>query len=214
MDWVRDSDQQSSSLPKGKSKGTGPRDKGSKGSGKNPKRFKAEPASRLQAVERLARSTANLASKTARTVALLYSHAVVTILCPALPALHKAAAVLAQDPSDPLEVQFQCWGCLVMGLSADPKTSDAHATTLRAHVASSPTAETLRGKVLLCRVRAIFRDSELFLIQLRVSDDFHHLAAAIIETLVRAGGNVSYVPASRSGEERQVDFDLAALDSL
>jgi hypothetical protein len=212
MDWVRDSDPQPG-LPKGRSKGTDSHQKGAKGNGKN-KRFKTEPGNRLQAVERLARSTAALASKTARTVALLFSHAVITILCPALPALRKAAAIQPQDPNDPLEIQFQRWGSLVKHLGNDSKTSEAHAQTLRAHVSACSDLNSLRGKVLLCHVKATFRDSELFLIQIRVAAEFQHLAAAIIETLVKAGGNVSYVPASRSGEERQVGFDLAALDSL
>lgn len=66
----------------------------------------------------------------------------------------------------------------------------------------------------MCKVKPSFRDSELFVVQLRVSDDYQQIVAAVIDTLVKAGGNVTFSPASRSGEERQVEHDESVLASL
>jgi hypothetical protein len=185
-----------------------------KGYGKNNKRFKSDPLNRLQAVERLSRSTAVLAKKTARQVATLFSLAVATILCPVLPALRNAGAVITQDPIKPLDVQFHRWGCLTKGLSEDPKTLDEHAKVLKEHVKTITDPEMLRGKVLVCKVKPSYRDADLYVINLRVSEEYNHLAVAVTETLVKAGGNVSFQPAARSGEERQVEHDEEVLDSL
>eukprot|EP00930_Biecheleria_cincta_P033306 TRINITY_DN23068_c0_g1_i1.p1 TRINITY_DN23068_c0_g1~~TRINITY_DN23068_c0_g1_i1.p1 ORF type:complete len:223 (-),score=26.03 TRINITY_DN23068_c0_g1_i1:115-783(-) len=222
MDWVKqwdatgqNSSSSSSSLPKGSAKSKG---KGSNVSRRSfesdRKRFRPQPQNRLQAVERLSRSTAALAQRTARTVAFLISQAVVTILCPELPALKNAAAAIAQDSSDPHETIFQKWGCVVKGLSLDSKTAPHHAETLKAHVMQFSKPSLLEGKVHLCRVKPTFRDRPLYLVQFRVDDSLQNVAIAVIETLVKAGGNVSYYPASRSGEERAVTDALDALDAL
>jgi len=229
MDWVKQWEPQvpvPQSLPKGKGKqkskftqySAGPSASSAggwvpKGTGKN-KRFKTSPVTRLQAVEQLSRSTANLARKTARQVAQLFSLAVATILCPVLPALRTAGAVFIEDPSETLDVQYQRWGCLTKGLSQDPKTPEPHLTILKQHVQKITSVEMLKGKVLVCKVKPSYRNSELYVVQLRVSSDYNEIAAAITETLIAAGGNVTFQPASRSGEERQVDFDVAVLDSV
>eukprot|EP00930_Biecheleria_cincta_P022834 TRINITY_DN16598_c0_g1_i1.p1 TRINITY_DN16598_c0_g1~~TRINITY_DN16598_c0_g1_i1.p1 ORF type:complete len:231 (+),score=27.29 TRINITY_DN16598_c0_g1_i1:134-826(+) len=198
------------------SSSTGP----ARGSGKgrrasNPsKRFRGSPQTRLQAVERLSRSTAHLAQQTARTVASLLSYAMITILCPELEALRIASVVRVEDPTDPLEVQYQRWGCLTQGLASDPKTSSTNADVLRAHVTAVSKSDQLVGKLLACRCKPTFRDSNLYLIQFKVSDELQPAARAIIETLVKAGGTVSYLPGSRSPAKRQVQFDLDALDQV
>jgi len=225
MDWVKQWDAPMQGPPKGEGKGKFKSELANaqqaqpstnsavyKGNGK--KRFEADPGNRLQAVERLTRSVANLAKKTARQVALLFSMAVATILCPVMPALRTAGYVFSQEQTDSLETQFQRWGCLVKGLAEDPKTPEQHVSVLRAHVKDCKNSELLRGKVLVCKVKPSWRDSDLYVVQLRVSEDFSQIAAAITETLVNAGGNLSFQPASRCGEERQVDYDMALLDSL
>ena len=206
---------QSRGLPKGQGKSKG------KGTGRfrqnfsqANKRFKPQPQTRLQAVERLSRSTTALSQRTARLVAFLLSQAVVTILCPELAALRNAAAAVVQDSAKPSELQIQRWGCLIKGFSEDPKTLPQHAEVMRNHVSQFPKSSMLEGKVHLCRVKPTFRDAQLYLVQFRVDDSLQTVAVALIETLVKAGGNVSYQQAARSGEERQVADDLAALDSL
>lgn len=227
MNWLKQWDATDPGLPKGKGKG-GKVGKNSfsssgqsssqsssslKGGGKN-KRFKTDPGNRIEVIERLCRSTANLAQKTARQVALLFSLAVATILCPAMPALKSAGAVYSTDPNEPLDLQFQRWGHLTKGLSEDPKTLEQHKTVLSAHVKQIQDPEQLRGKVLVCKVKPSYRDATLFVVQLRVSPEYTALATAVTETLVKAGGNLSFQPASRSGEERQVEWDLSVLDSM
>ena len=103
---------------------------------------------------------------------------------------------------------------MTKGLSNDSKTPEFQAANLRAHVSATTDSKQLRGKVLLCRCKPTYRDSELFLVQLRVADSLHEVASAIVENLVKAGGNVSFLPAARSGEERQVDDDFSFLNSL
>lgn len=176
------------------------------------KRLKPNPTSRLQAIENLTRSTANLAKQTARTVAVLFSFAVITVLCPRLAALTNAAAVVVQDPTNPMEVQFQRWGCLVSGLAEDPKTVSPHLEVLKAHAEAVADVAQIKGKLLYCRVKQTYRNSEIFLIQFKVADELLPAAQAVVETLVKAGGVVSYSPDSRSPGERQVQDDMDKLD--
>lgn len=224
MNWVKQWEAADPGLPKGrgkfgakssgKSKYSQPISQAPKGGGKNPnKRFKVDSGNRLQAVEQLARSTAILAQKTSRQVAQLFSWAIITVLCPVFLALRQAAAVTSEENEDSLEVIFQRWGCLCKALSTDAKTAEHHAATLKKHVEKSTSSDKLKGKVLLCKVKPSYRDGDLYVVQLRVSDELQDVAVAIIETLVSAGGNVSFHPASRSGEERQVEHDVAVLDS-
>jgi len=228
MNWVKQWEAVEPGLPKGQgkfaAKGKG-KNKGKnqysqsnssspKGGGKNPnKRFKVDSSNRLQAVEQLARSTATLAQKTARQVAQLFSWAVITVLCPVLLALRQAAAVTSDESEDSLEVIFQRWGCLCKALSTDAKTAEPNKAILKKHVDKSTSSDCLKGKVLLCKVKPSYRDGDLYVVQLRVNDELSEVATAIIDTLVSAGGTVSFHPASRSGEERQVEHDTAVLDS-
>ena len=166
------------------------------------------------AVERVARSTAALSQKTARQVAFLFSQAVVTVLSPELAALHNAAAAQVQNANNPLELHIQRWGCLIKGLSEDPKTAPQQAEVMRNHVTQFPKSSQLEGKVSMCRVKPTFRDAQLYLVQFKVHDSLQPVAIAMIETLVKAGATVSYQQAARSGEERQLSDDIAALDAL
>lgn len=224
MDWVKQwspaQKSPASGLPQGPKKpGKSKATKG-KGFGKSldqdrsNKRFKAESSSRFQAVERLARSTATLAQRTARQIAVLFSFAIVTLLCPSNPALVSAGAVSDDDETNPRHIQFQKWGNLIKGLSEDPKTPAPHKEVLKAHVEESKKEDSLQGKVLMCRVKPTFRNSEMYLVQFRVSDSMQSVALALIETLVSAGGTVHYDPAPRLGDERQVEDDVAFLDSF
>eukprot|EP00930_Biecheleria_cincta_P093466 TRINITY_DN8385_c0_g3_i2.p1 TRINITY_DN8385_c0_g3~~TRINITY_DN8385_c0_g3_i2.p1 ORF type:complete len:205 (-),score=37.90 TRINITY_DN8385_c0_g3_i2:204-818(-) len=201
--WVKQWTEPEQRLPKGNSSASsGSRAKGAprgrfqqQSSRSDHKRFKPNPTSRLQAVENLSNSAANLAKETARTVASLICFAIITILCPTLEALKSASRVVAQDPTDPLEVQSQRWGCLSKGLAEDPKTSSEFQQILRAHVAAIPTPDKLKGKLLHCHDKQTFCDSELYLVHIKVSDELQPAAHAVIQILVKAGGLVSFLPA-------------------
>eukprot|EP00930_Biecheleria_cincta_P077069 TRINITY_DN64311_c0_g1_i1.p1 TRINITY_DN64311_c0_g1~~TRINITY_DN64311_c0_g1_i1.p1 ORF type:complete len:237 (+),score=25.27 TRINITY_DN64311_c0_g1_i1:82-792(+) len=207
--------------PPGPTRGKG---KGKSGKSKKPSKFcdrneakrsRYEPSRRneFQALRHLSMTTACLSLQTARIARLLYAQAVITIFM----LTNTYTDALEEVSEDPLVLQkpalqhVQRWGALMLAIKENPKVAESVRTIVSNHIASSPVREQLLPHIQLCTCQPFKEDPGMHLIQLRVSSDFHHIAAQVLQALVAAGGTMQFDVKSRTGLERATQDALDAV---
>eukprot|EP00930_Biecheleria_cincta_P091858 TRINITY_DN8152_c0_g2_i1.p1 TRINITY_DN8152_c0_g2~~TRINITY_DN8152_c0_g2_i1.p1 ORF type:complete len:206 (-),score=31.90 TRINITY_DN8152_c0_g2_i1:210-827(-) len=168
----------------GEGKGKGKIGKAS--SSRPSKRFRADSGTRpseFQRLKHLSIISAKLSLQTARLARLLFAQAVITIFVPTCSLTTAIEDVASEDPSTPELDDVQRWGELCMAILSEPKVSDEIKDQLRIHQLTSPDKAELLPFVLLCNSVPFKRDADMHRVQLKVSNEFRHLAVAVIKAL-------------------------------
>lgn len=85
---------------------------------------------------------------------------------------------------------------------------------VRNHIATTPDRDALLPHVQVCHSQPFKRDANMHLVQLRVSSDFHHIAAFILKAFVVVDGTLQFGPVPRTGLETAVQEALDAVNSF
>lgn len=170
-----------------------------------------ETRTEFQRVKHLSRTTAMLALETARTVRLLVAMAVVTLFVPTCSLTDAIENTVCHDPPNPAIDHVSRWGELVLACLAEPKLPDELKLVLSNHANATPDKDMLLPHVLQCTSTPFFRDDSMHCVQIKVSNDFQHLAVHVIKALVILGGTLQFGAGPRKKLEHATQDALNAL---
>ena len=202
-----------SNASKGKGRGKGSKQNYSPASSSSTfkrARYDSSRRSEFQAVKHLSATSARLSLQTAAIARLLFAQAVITIFMPSN-SITEALEMVSEDPVKPHLLHVQRWGDLMLAIIDEPRVGEDVRTIVQNHVASTPMREQLLPHIQLCQSQPFKEDPGMHLIQLRVSSDFHHIAAQVLKALVSLGGTIQFGTKSRTGLERATQEALDAV---
>ena len=200
-------------LPKGFGKGSGKQKSSeqvaSSGGGRVKRQRLDFPArtDELAAVRELAECGAELGLRNSFLLRSLTAQNGVTLFVPSCSACLNAAAVI-EEPGKQQDAFTQRWGQLVQVLAIDSKVPEECRRVSTEHAASIATPSELanpfdKGKVSLCVCKPTYSNSELFLVQIAVTEPLFKVASALVKSLVALGGSFEFGIAPRATIERR-----------
>eukprot|EP00931_Biecheleriopsis_adriatica_P086698 TRINITY_DN61309_c0_g1_i1.p1 TRINITY_DN61309_c0_g1~~TRINITY_DN61309_c0_g1_i1.p1 ORF type:complete len:210 (+),score=21.62 TRINITY_DN61309_c0_g1_i1:41-670(+) len=173
----------------------------------NPKRFRSDTPDPMT---QLVYNSAELSLQNARNIRALLGLAVVTLLCPACPAVVKASQVEV-DMHCPIMSDILRWKTLVCEVVQIPDLPSDILRVLNTHASQYTSPEQLFGLVLMCNVVATFDHDDLYKIQIKVSPALDSVATALVRALNFAKATCKFGAGPRTKAERQTADSLKAV---